>query len=506
LLLAICTLLLAPTLAYRMGLDQGSFAYMSAELLEGRWPYIYTWDHQFPGGMLLHALEIALFGKSIFMFRLFDLLVQLANAWFIFRITSRLGGRPAAFVAAAIFCLIYQGYGAWNTAQREGFALLPVLWGFWLYLTADARGRLATYAGIGLGLGLAVTIKPTMLALAGLYVPLVVRLRREHVPALLLATAMLLLPSLLFIAFYWYQDALLEMYRACIGYQTQAYIHINRGDAPLLSYWISKVQRLGSTSLLLMFGFIPFLLQSRMRMPYVMLYLGYLGVLYAIFFQGTFAGYHYIPGIGIGAVMIGIMFSIVTGNILKDRGFSIGQTRLRLDGVLAALLIAAAIPVYMHADSVRALLSLRFLHPPEAGEYRNADVFDFTESWDTAAWLREHTRPDERIQVWGHESLVYYLADRDAASRFQTSNPMVVHQPGKPVSAMQQGWREEFMHSMLSSPPVYIAVVQKDNWWWAPGQQTSWQLLDEFPEFKAFLFDRYAEVHRIGRFVIFRLR
>ena len=69
---------------------------------------------------------------------------------------------------------------------------------------------------------------------------------------------------------------------------------------------------------------------------------------------------------------------------------------------------------------------------------------------------------------------------------------------------MQQGWREEFMQSMLSSPPVYIAVVQKDNWWWAPGQQTSWQLLDEFPEFKAFLFDQYAEEHRIGRFVIFR--
>ena len=117
LVLVVCALVLAPTLAYRVGVDQGVFAYMGSALLRGDWPYIRTWEADFPGLMFLQAAEIFLFGKSIAMFRLFDILFQLGNAYFIFRIADRLSGRVAAMIAAILFCLIYQGYGTWNTAQ-----------------------------------------------------------------------------------------------------------------------------------------------------------------------------------------------------------------------------------------------------------------------------------------------------------------------------------------------------------------------------------------------------
>jgi hypothetical protein len=139
LLLVTCAVLLAPVLSFRMGMDQANYAYMAWMWLEGYWPYVGTWDLQFPGGWVLHALEIAVLGKSVWLFRGFDLLFQLASAWLIFRITRRAAGVPAAFVAAALFCLIYQGYGPWNTGQREGFGLLFILAGFWLYLTNERR-------------------------------------------------------------------------------------------------------------------------------------------------------------------------------------------------------------------------------------------------------------------------------------------------------------------------------------------------------------------------------
>jgi len=502
--LMICVLFLLPVLAYRMGLDQGVFAYIGSRMLDGQLPYRDTWDHAFPGVMLIHAAEMLLFGKQIYMFRLFDLLWQLATVWFVFRISTRLAGWPAALLAAGVYCLIYQGYGPWNTGQREGFAMLPVLWGFWLYLTADMRSRLATFAGIGFGLGLAVIIKPTMLALAGLYVPLLVHVRRRDLPGLMLASVMLLLPSLLVTGFYAYHGAVQDLYEACIRYQTEAYLHISSGSTSLLEYWWSRFRQLGGTTLVLMFSFLPFLLLARLRMKYVMLYVGFLGTVFAVFVQGTFAGYHYLPGLALGAIMIGVMFAEVSNRVLRHRRISFGRTVLRFDTLLVVMLLLAATPVYMGAASLHNLFSLRFLHAPLPGEYRNLTVFDFTESWDTAAWLRDHTRPDERIQVWGHESLVYYLAERAAVSRFQTSNPLVVHPPGKTVSSMQQRWRKEFMQDMHSTPPAYIAIVHDDNWWWSPGQQTSWELLDEFPEWKQFILANYTTQTRIGRFEVFR--
>jgi hypothetical protein len=145
--LGVCALVLAPTLAYRMGVDQGVFAYMGTQLLDGYWPYVGVWESDFPGMVFLHALEILALGKSIVLFRLFDVAYQLGNIYLICRITDRLTDRHGGLVAAATYALIYQSYGPWNTAQREGFGLLFILLGYWLYLTASARRAVVTAAG-----------------------------------------------------------------------------------------------------------------------------------------------------------------------------------------------------------------------------------------------------------------------------------------------------------------------------------------------------------------------
>ena len=181
-----------------MGVDQGVFAYMGAALLDGKWPYLQTWESDFPGLVFLQAGEILAFGRSAVAFRIFDLLFQLGNAYFIFQIAARTGGRAAALIAAVLFCLIYQGYGPWNTAQREGFGLLFILAGYWLYFTAARRTPALTAALTGLGLGIAVTIKPTLLALSLFYLPLAVHLRSRRG----LGLAVVAMPSTLSISRY----------------------------------------------------------------------------------------------------------------------------------------------------------------------------------------------------------------------------------------------------------------------------------------------------------------
>ena len=308
--IAACAAVLAPTLTYRMGVDQGVFAYMGAALLEGRWPYLQTWESDFPGMMFLQAGEILAFGKSGVAFRAFDLIFQLANAYLVFRIGTRINGRAAGLVAAVLFCLIYQGYGPWNTAQREGFGLLFILGGYWLYLTADRRPAMRTAFLIGLGLGLAVTFKPTILALALFYVPLLTRLRSRRAMTLAAAAAAgLIAPAVIIVLGYWAAGGLVQIYEACVAYQS-IYTARLRGSDPFWSVWLRRAGQIGLHAWVLPVAYLPFLCLRHERQARLMLWLGYVGAVYSVWVQGTFAGYHYLPGLAIGVVLVGSMYLV----------------------------------------------------------------------------------------------------------------------------------------------------------------------------------------------------
>ncbi|MGE5836812.1 MAG: ArnT family glycosyltransferase, partial [Acidobacteriota bacterium] len=272
--LAVCAVVLAPTLAFRMGVDQGVFAYMGAALLKGKWPYLQTWESDFPGLVFLQAGEILVFGRSGVAFRFFDLLVQLASAYLIFRMATRTGGRVAGLIAAVLFCLIYQGYGPWNTAQRDGFGLPFILAGFWLYFTAERRQPVLTAAFIGLGLGVAFLIKPTLLALSLFYAPLVKHLRsRRGFTLAATAAAALIAPAAVVIAAYWVAGGLTEMYEACVAYQS-IYTARLRGTAPFWTIWPQRAGQLGLNAWVLLLAYVPFLFWRHDREARLMLWLG----------------------------------------------------------------------------------------------------------------------------------------------------------------------------------------------------------------------------------------
>jgi hypothetical protein len=238
-----------------------------------------------------------------------------------------------------------------------------------------------------------------------------------------------------------------------------------------------------------------------MRRERMMIYLAYLGALAGVIVQGTFAGYHYLPGLAVGAILIGSGFAIALDWVRKR--FELRWPRSR-EVLLAGAVIVLLAPLFWRAESWRRLVTLQFLERPAPGEFVSGTVFNFTESYDAAAYLKAHTRPSDLIQVWGYEPLVYYLADRDEASRFQITHPLVMRVPGQPLSEMQQRWRSEFMRDVARHRPAYVAVVKDDNWWWAPEERTSQELMDDFPEWKAFVNANYELEQTIGRFLIYR--
>ena len=492
--LGLCTVLLAPTLTFRLGLDQGVFAYIGAEWLAGSLPYVETWDHAFPGAMLLHAVVIALFGRSTVAFRAVDLVIQLGVAYLIFRIAHRVAGRAGAVVAAVVQVSIYQGYGPWNTGQREGFGMLFVLAGVWLALTAERRPRAVTAAAVGLGLGLAALFKPTLLALAALYLPLALDARWRRPSVLVAVTGAALLPAAIVALFYAAHGALTELYRATLLYQIEVYRPSIAGDAS----WWTELAKLGARTIGLGLVYVPFLFGGPARRERVMIYVGYLAAAYTVLLQGTYAGYHHLPGLAFGSILVGSMVAWVVDTV--------GTWRAWAKPLLTAGVVLAAVVVYQNSDRVQTLLSGRFLGPPGPGDLRIGTFFDVSESYALGEWLCERTAPEDRIQVWGHESLVYFFAQRRAASRFQTSNPLITRPDDRDVTPMQRAWQREFLADLHRHAPPYIAVTQEDAWWWAPGERTSFELVDEVPGFRSLLEGRYVEAGEVGRFLIYRLR
>lgn len=497
--LAMGLILLLPTLSYRMGVDQGVFAYLGEGILHGRWPYSDAWESDYPGMMFLQALEILVFGKSIVMFRVFDLAVQMVALFLVLRLAVWGGSRAGGVLAVGLYALTYQSYGPWNTAQREGFAMPLILWGYWLYATRERRSAGRTAFGIGLGLGLAAVFKPTMLALALFYLPLLPALRRSRLRVVGLAGLGLVLPALSFIAFYAGIGGLTEMYEATVSYQA-IYTARLQGDVPLVAHWIANVRGVGWQTLALAVAFLPVLLLVKERRGRrLMLYFGYLGAMLGVIVQGTFAGYHYLPGLAIGAAMISAGFAVSFGWL--DRHL---PRIARHDLAAALILVLIAAPAYLRAEPIRRLARLQFLRPPAPLEFHNGTVFDFTESHDVARYLREHSSAEDRILIWGYEPLTYYLADRVAASRFHITHPLVMRKPDGTLTAMQERWRAEFLDSIAAVKPLFVAVVRQDNWWWAPGERTSEEMLDDFPAWKRYLESHYRPVQTIGRFVVYR--
>jgi hypothetical protein len=294
-----------------------------------------------------------------------------------------------------------------------------------------------------------------------------------------------------------------ELYEACIAFQP-IYTNVLRGEAPLLQYWLEKFQNLGDNSIWLAVIFIPFLFRGRHLRQRWMLFLGYLGTIFAVFVQGTFAGYHYIPGLAIGAIMLACMYSQLAGILSKPFLPLIRNSAATLFLSITVVVVIVAAAVTIRTESINNVLSLHFLERPQPGEYTNAGVFDFTESWDVAEYLQSNTAANDKIQIWGYEPLVYYLADRRPVSRFYATYPLVIRTPGADLTPMQLRWRKEFMRDLKNDPPAYIAVVRDDNWWWSPELMTSQQLLGDFPDWGSFIQNHYVPEHDIGRFMIFR--
>jgi len=143
-------------LAVPLERDEGEYAYGGQLLLQGIAPYTLLYNMKLPGIYAAYAVVLALFGQTPWGIHFGLLLVNALTGILVFLIGRRLFGNLAGFASAAVFIVLSMGQPVQGLfANSEHFVLLPAMAGVFILLLALDRDKtwLFLVAGFLLGTG-----------------------------------------------------------------------------------------------------------------------------------------------------------------------------------------------------------------------------------------------------------------------------------------------------------------------------------------------------------------
>jgi hypothetical protein len=476
-------LILAPRLLFALQMDQSFHQYLgwiiTRKGLVAGLPYVGSFDQNFPGGAFIYALAIVLFGTSAFGFAIFDLIVQIITCTLIARLARKLDpSGVAALIAPIIYALTYIGLGVWDTGQRDCF-VAPLLVLFATIVLSD-RPRWH-YAGLLLGAML--LIRP-LIVLAG--VPALwilfsgVRSGKAKDFAIF-AAASCAFPTLV-ILLYLFSSHFTQLYEATIVFNLEVYSKYRAG----VSYRGS-----GMMTYVYLAGLLGVLFRRRERKQIAFLLMLCMIAPLSTYIQGQGDAHHLVPTYAVAAVLAGLGFSHV-----------ISRVRWRLEFALFIIIIAlGASRVPWHL--LGAWWESHSLENVYALQTRGA--MNLSDEIRAARYIQARTNSADHIQIYSMRIWPYVLSGREASSRFQSNEHLVMHPiDSLPLSSLQQRWRVEFMRDLALRPPRYVLITNDDHIWTMPHGEPSTIQRKRFPEFDAWVTANYAIDTTIGSYEIYR--
>jgi hypothetical protein len=390
----------ALSVSYPFGRDQGMFATIGSIWLDGGLPYRDAWDIKPPFVFATYALAELLFGHSEAAIRILDLACVCTTALLLAAMARRVG-RTAELVTAAAFPLLYfTGFGFWDTAQAESFAL-PFIAAAMLLATERRKAFV-----VGLCLGTAAMFKPTMLLLI---LPAAVAFRPSARDGLR-GAAGLLVPPLVTLAYF-----------AAAGEATLLLRQLNLMRAYNMSGSIpgpslQGLWPLGLTSFVAMLS----LRSWRQRETQIAWAWWFAGLLMVVW-QGRYFYYHALPMVAPTTLALGIALS---------QPWQRGPRRLVIGG--AASLAAA-------------LLLISWLSPHALGPV------GFSAKEDKAIATVIAKAPGSTLWADGFEPSLYFLTGRRSPTRHLSTAPMETEL--QIPASVRSSLKREMLSDLEASPP-----------------------------------------------------
>ena len=423
-----------------LGRDSSAFAYVAEGILAGEVPYLDRWDHKGPVIYLIYAL--GLLAPEWWGLWLISMAFLLGSAFLSFRIVQREFGTIAALFSVSTFLIYVRILGGGHTEQ---YALLFQLLALFLFLRAERRGRgLDSWSCLTLGVlgALSFLLRANLIGVwLAIGICWIIKWRDSRtkiVWSVIGGLSVLLMTSLTFASLGTWQ----EFWDATIWYNL-VYSDASLGDrvrAAMLLVW-----RLSPVVPLLGIGWcigVWYHVTGKTRgeafegiWPFVLI-LGPIEVALSML-SGYGYGHYFLALLPAGGLYLGFLIWLVS------------RQRLAAPAFLALILLYATVNYHMDiyekaADMVR-MARITGEYWPTTRMERDLRIADV---------VAENSSVDDTILIWGAETQIHLLAERDSPTRFFYQYPLI-----KP-DYTSESVLNEFISDVKSGLPAVIIDTQ----------------------------------------------
>lgn len=455
--------------------DNAVYDYIGWMASRGGVLYVDAADNNWPGIILLHELSTSLFGNTLWSWHLLDYLLMVAGCAPLFFFARRAFGGAAALVVVPLYQAMYVSQNSSFSGQRD-IVLAPFLvlsaWALWERIDS---GKRAWTAAQGVGIALAVLIRPTFLLLAPLLAAVDFLFRKKTNRSLstmildhALATAAMLATFGLVALLGWRSGATREWYRMAVLFNLA--IDENAGETHYTVVRYFVIYALTSWHWILAVTGIGIYTHWRRR-PLGLALLLAIAVTTAVSVVVQKRGYpyHWGPLWPVLAVLMAPPIAEAFQSLFHEpeRVIRSKSVHRALCGLLCLVVVGGlgkkvAVALRSPAEWMTGRISDREFY----SRYSTGDLAPLDVIRDLSAYVENTTPPDRSVFFWGSARMVNFLAKRRSFSRFASISPLIVDRNAEPHPSetnlrLFREFDAELRQGLKSDPPEMF-LLQKD--------------------------------------------
>lgn len=491
--MGICALIYSCTLTYPFNNDNALYAYMGQLLLKGHLPYIGSWDQNFPGIVLVHAIQILISGHSQLAFHSYDCVLQLIGSYLLIKLGERLCDIRAGYLAAILCALYYVQQGLWMAGERDTYVSIMLIAA--LYLAFENKLPFLVGMLCGIMFLFRPTYAPNAIIFLAWYFWQNKEQRAQKSLRFILGTA---IPILLTIIVYAIAGGLQDFWDAAILFNLKVY----GGEGASFNLW-EPVRFYALSLVAIAFGAAYLWTRSKPKL-YLWSALFAAGVL-SLLMLYRHSVYHYHPAMTLFFLLSAIGWIRIT-DLLKGYWNPISF-------IVPTIVILYFIAATFRGNTIEHVLAdiamgrIRTLEGSYE-RYENSPTYGVGIQTEVGDYLKAHTVRGDTVQMFGPYSYPQYYAGLMTASRFQTLHAITMRGAGDSLQPFQNEWRAEYLADMRREKPKYFIVCDAPEAFrqYYGGRLGHEILREDFTELGRWLDSNYSMETKIGAFSLYRFR